>query len=477
MKILSLETYGSRVILPAMIAVLLPLAVSAVPQCGTLEILPTPNPGSTSNALVDIAAVGDGTAWAIGSQTGAGTTGLILHFDGIQWNEASIPSEAEGIALGAVGNTPEGDVWMVGTRPYTVYEAEVFYIRARNGAIDRVDSFPVGGGPLHISASAADDVWGVSGGIWPVDQGGYVQHFDGSGWSNMQLPAPFIYRNDPQAIFAAGPDDVWVAGYGGDGRAEYFGYVQHWDGSSWETVPTPFDGQNLTYFLSIDGSSASDIWISGHVNYSEPILLHWDGSSWTQHAGPASGSPLTHVVAPEPGNAWSSPYSLTPGSPFFYWDGSDWAAGGVPVVSGAVTVNWRGLSRSGSCDIWAVGSYHDGSTHHTLVARLASGGSPSTGIGEDGPPATMLLGNHPNPFNPTTKLSYALAEDGPASLIIYDGRGRLVRTLVRGIATRGEHSIVWDGCDDTGRVMGAGVYVASFEAGSVRETRKLALVK
>ena len=472
-----LNTLGHPVVLLLTIVILLPSAVSAELQCGTFAIVPTPNPGSGSNALVDIAAVGDGTAWAIGSQSGDETSGLILHYDGAQWNEVAVPPEAEGIALGAAGNTPEGDVWLVGTRPYSVYEAEVFYLRARNGIIDRVDSFLNGGGPLHISASAADDVWGVSGGIWPVDGGGYVQHFDGTGWSTTQLPAEFIYRNQPQAIYAAGPDDVWVAGYGGDGRAEYMGYVQHWDGSSWERIPTPLDGQNLTYFLSIDGNSTNDIWIVGHINHAEDLLLHWDGASWTQHAGSIPSEPLACAVVPGQGNAWATPYSLNPGSSFFYWDGVDWTDGGVPVVPGAVTVNWRGLSRGGPCDVWAVGSYHDGATHHTLVAKLGSGGSTITGIGDSAPRVAAPLSNHPNPFNPTTRLSYTMAEDGPASLVIYDSRGRLVQKLVRGFSTRGEHEIVWDGRDGAGRIMSSGLYLAVFEADGVRETRKLALVK
>ncbi|NNC39452.1 MAG: T9SS type A sorting domain-containing protein [Acidimicrobiia bacterium] len=456
---------------------MLPLSVSAEPQCGTFELVPTPNPGSSSNALVDIAAVGDGTAWAVGSKTGAGTTCLILFYDGTQWSEIAVPTEAEGIAIGAIGSTPEGDVWMVGTRSYSVYQVEVFYLRARNGAIDRVDSFLNGGGPLDISASAADNVWGVSGGIWPVDAGGYVHHFDGSDFTTTQLPATFIYRNDPQGIYAAGPDDIWVAGYGGDGRAEYKGYVQHWDGSSWETVPTPFDGQNLTYFLSIDGSSSDDIWIAGHINHSEDLLLHWDGSSWTQNAGPASGASLSHVAAPGPGNSWAAPYSLSPGSPFIYWDGTDWIDGGVPNVPGAVTVNWRGLSSAGSCEVWAAGSYHDGATHQTLVARLSSGGAVATGVGEGAPIAPVLLGNHPNPFNPSTVISFELATRQNVDVRVYSIEGRLVRTLLADQLGAGAHRVEWNGRDDDGRMATSGTYLYHLRHSAGTMSGKMTLAK
>jgi FlgD Ig-like domain/Bacterial Ig domain len=83
----------------------------------------------------------------------------------------------------------------------------------------------------------------------------------------------------------------------------------------------------------------------------------------------------------------------------------------------------------------------------------------------------------PNPFNPITKLKYSMASDGHASLKVYDSRGRTVRTLVNGIETRGEHEVVWDGRDGTGRRMASGVYMAIFEAGQVRNTKKMTLVK
>lgn len=465
-------------ILATVAAILIPIAALAAPQCGTFEIMPTPNPGTSSNSLSSIAAVGDGTAWALGSQSGDGTSALLMHYDGSQWSEVAMPSEVDGVAFGPSGNTPDGDVWMIGTRSYTVYQVEVFCVRARDGVIDRVDSFPNGGAPVHISATAADDVWSVSGGIWSTDMGGYVQHFDGTGWTTMQLPAPFIYRNDPQAIYAAGPDDVWIAGLGGDGRARYEGYVQHWDGSTWERIPTPFDGQNLIFFESIDGSGPNDIWISGHVNYSEDLLLHWDGSSWTTHTGLATPEPLSDVVAPGVGNVWASPYSLDPGSPFYYFDGSAWAEGAELAVPGAVTVNWRDLSRGGACDVWAVGSYHDGTTHHTLAARLVDGepGS-STGVDDGAPRAVALLGGRPNPFNPSTSISFALPARQAVDLRIVTARGHLVRTLLSEVRDSGRHDVVWDGRDDAGRPAGSGVYVAVIEAGGERDLLKLALVK
>ena len=66
--------------------------------------------------------------------------------------------------------------------------------------------------------------------------------------------------------------------------------------------------------------------------------------------------------------------------------------------------------------------------------------------------------NFPNPFNPFTTISFRLAVPGPVRLSVYDVSGRLVRTLIdQGAMTAGDHEIVWNGQDQTGRAAAAGV--------------------
>ena len=102
-----------------------------------------------------------------------------------------------------------------------------------------------------------------------------------------------------------------------------------------------------------------------------------------------------------------------------------------------------------------------------------------TGLGGESPDAlsTALLGNRPNPFNPMTEVNFSLARDGQARLDIYDLRGRLVRRLVDGDMAAGVHAVVWNGRDGLGRAQASGVYLALLEVGSVRQTKRLALVR
>ncbi len=66
---------------------------------------------------------------------------------------------------------------------------------------------------------------------------------------------------------------------------------------------------------------------------------------------------------------------------------------------------------------------------------------------------------YPNPFNPSTKVPFSLANDGEISLDVYDIRGHLVRHLAGGKYPRGSHAVVWDGADNSGKGVASGTYL------------------
>jgi len=90
-----------------------------------------------------------------------------------------------------------------------------------------------------------------------------------------------------------------------------------------------------------------------------------------------------------------------------------------------------------------------------------------------------LAQNYPNPFNPSTTIRFSLREKSPVTLKIYDARGRLVRTLVRGdVRAAGvTHTLQWDGRNDAGQVVSSGVYFYRLEAPGFSQTRKMVLLK
>ncbi len=93
------------------------------------------------------------------------------------------------------------------------------------------------------------------------------------------------------------------------------------------------------------------------------------------------------------------------------------------------------------------------------------------------PAVAGLTGAWPNPFNPRVTLSYAMAADGAARLAVFDLRGREVAVLQDGALAAGAHTAAWDGRDDGGRAVPAGVYMAVLRTEQGVTTRKLVLAK
>ena len=96
------------------------------------------------------------------------------------------------------------------------------------------------------------------------------------------------------------------------------------------------------------------------------------------------------------------------------------------------------------------------------------------------PRAFSLEQNTPNPFNPSTTIRFTVASMvglTSVSLYVCNLRGQLVRTLVDQERIEGDHSVVWDGRDESGQPLPAGVYLYRFHAGEFVATRKMVLLK
>ena len=98
------------------------------------------------------------------------------------------------------------------------------------------------------------------------------------------------------------------------------------------------------------------------------------------------------------------------------------------------------------------------------------------------PTKTELLANYPNPFNPETWIPYRLAKDAFVSLTIYDGNGRVVRTLnvghrIAAVYERRSKAIYWDGKNSLGEPVASGVYFYSLTTGDFSATRKMVILK
>ena len=93
-------------------------------------------------------------------------------------------------------------------------------------------------------------------------------------------------------------------------------------------------------------------------------------------------------------------------------------------------------------------------------------------------PTKFLLGqNYPNPFNPSTTISYTIAQNTHIKLEIVNLAGKTVRTLLNTRVPSGNHSIVWNGRTNDGKMATSGIYIYNINVGEITESRKMMFLK
>ena len=93
------------------------------------------------------------------------------------------------------------------------------------------------------------------------------------------------------------------------------------------------------------------------------------------------------------------------------------------------------------------------------------------------PQQFALHNNYPNPFNPTTKISYSLSSASEVSLSIYNIRGELVNKLTSGLHEPGTHVVLWNGRNGLGEKVSTGVYIYSLSTPTGYLNKRLVLLK
>jgi photosystem II stability/assembly factor-like uncharacterized protein len=94
------------------------------------------------------------------------------------------------------------------------------------------------------------------------------------------------------------------------------------------------------------------------------------------------------------------------------------------------------------------------------------------------PLSTSLHRNYPNPFNPTTTISYSLLQEEMIDISIYNVKGEKIRTIIDEFTPVGNHKVIWNGDDESGKVVSSGVYFYKISTGSgYTSSKKMILLK
>ena len=146
---------------------------------------------------------------------------------------------------------------------------------------------------------------------------------------------------------------------------------------------------------------------------------------------------------------------------------------GQPYGSGKLSVRVYGIN-----DI--VGMYCGNDTSISLRSGVWMKGMITTSTSPQthtAPRHYLLRQNFPNPFNPSTTISYDLPKQEEVSLIIYDSKGREINTLLSREQAAGHYELQWNGVDRIGGQLSSGVYFARLTAGDYSKTIKMVYLK
>lgn len=93
-------------------------------------------------------------------------------------------------------------------------------------------------------------------------------------------------------------------------------------------------------------------------------------------------------------------------------------------------------------------------------------------------PLSYGLGNpYPSPFNSEVTISFALAQDSPLRIVVYDLAGQEIRTLFAGTRAAGSHLLVWDGRNGNGSDAASGVYTITATGPGLRQSKRVVLLR
>jgi hypothetical protein len=154
-----------------------------------------------------------------------------------------------------------------------------------------------------------------------------------------------------------------------------------------------------------------------------------------------------------------------------------WAAAQYLTWSTSDPVSWKERMRNGA--IYVIQNNRNPFVDHPEFVAMIYDSNAVASV-EDGTPARSirLRQNLPNPFSARTTIGFDLAQREQVALRIYDVTGRLVKTLADGsVLEPGSHHVEWNGCDQGGARLEAGLYFCRLTAGPASETRRMVLAR
>jgi len=387
-----------------------------------------------------------GRAWIAG-------TGLIV-FDGTTWlgsAELGFPPPPPSDGTNDLCFDQAGNLWVAGWLGLFRFDGREWqWYDLRNSPLPHTD----------VTCLQAFGRASLGGGtLWIGTRGGLAQIVNGQ-WSvyttkNAELPGDWI-----TSLHIRPNREVW-AGVFGHGVVRYEGGRQFTNYNLPAGGPYPY---NTAGDMTSDGRG--NLWIATSEG-----LVRFDGSHW--HIFTVFNSPLpdNHIEVVEvdgEGTVWAG----TGYAGLVKYDGQHWTvydSTNSPLPGNTITAlaidrwgnKWMGLHDKG------VAIFREGGV--LLSVPEAHRGLP--------PYQFTLRQNYPNPFNSSTSIEFGLPCRAAVRLEVADAMGRVLASLVEGTLEAGAHAVHWDGRDQGGVPVPAGVYFCRLWSGQQVGTIKMTTVR
>jgi hypothetical protein len=265
-----------------------------------------------------------------------------------------------GDALNAVAAISSTDVWAVGND---------LQVEHWDGSAWSVVAVPAPSGKVTsalnaVGGSASNDVWAL--GWWQGDSGPVhtlAEHWNGAAWKIVPSRTPHVGGDQFTSVAVFSRINAWAIGHDYNGST----LSEHWDGTAWKVVSTPNanpNGQNILY--AVAGASPHNLWAVGDwtnkAGVIETLVEHWNGAAWTIVKAPSPDpvvNSLGGVTVIAPNDVWAVGYDGLGDEQIdglaLHWNGSKWTQVGMPTPPGMNVPRLASVAASSPHSVWAAG--------------------------------------------------------------------------------------------------------------------------
>jgi endonuclease I len=295
---------------------------------------------------------------------------------------------------------------------------------------------------------------------------------------------------DPYSDIPGGtPPYEYSFGQTGQGATEGLGYNrEHSFPQSWFNGVSPTNSDLWVLYptdAKVNGYRSNYV----YGNVATPSVTSLNGSKLGSSASAGYTGTVFEPIDPFKGDLARSQFYIAtrylyesggwPGSPAFAnQDFLPWAAAQYMQWATNDPVSWKERMRNGA--IYVIQHNRNPFVDHPeYVAMIYDSNNVVVGVAENRPARLLQLRqNAPNPFAGRTTIGFDLARGEHVTLRVFDVTGRAVRTLADGAEMQpGSHRVEWDGRDDRGAKLGAGLYFCRLETGVAHEMKRLVLTR